>query len=99
MAHWKMPLSMQEKVKVWGWVSKMGLWQNWSRTQRSKKKCWGRWMKASVEAWGNYFLEKKWCDGGGNASERRKWIVAMEEKKQKTKKQRNGGQNLLCSFL
>ena len=29
-------------------------------------------MKASVEAWGNYFLEKKWCDGGGNASERRK---------------------------
>ena len=35
--HWKMPLSMQRKMEVWRWASKMGLWQKWSRTQRSKK--------------------------------------------------------------
>ena len=28
---------MQRKMEVWRWVSKMGLWQKWSRTQRSKK--------------------------------------------------------------
>ena len=44
-------------------------------------------MKASLEAQGMDFLEKKWCDEGEDASGGNKIIVTMEEERRVRKEQ------------